>query len=153
MHRFIDRWFYLVIWGPVRLAKRANSHQISFEKDWKLRPRGLLGSLWGLLGGLWGLLGGLLGALEAILRPKSHQDRLQDDSGKIRKRKSDFFGPLLGAILGPKMYQNLLKSVPRAIQNVIVFLIDLDIDFWSNLVPTWPHVGPPNPPKMDPSWV
>ena len=38
-------------------------------------------------------------------------------------------------------------------RKVIVFMINLKIDFWSDLVPTWLHLGPPNPPKMGPSWL
>ena len=56
------------------------------------------------------------------------------------------FGRQVGA-------QNRPKSIPRAIWNVINFLMDLKIDFWSDLVPTWPHLDPQNPPKMEPSWL
>ena len=41
--------------------------------------------------------------------------------------------------------QNQPKSIPRAIWNVINFLMDLKIDFWSDLVPSWP----PNPSKNE----
>ena len=53
----------------------------------------------------------------------------------------------------PNGGQNPLKLVPRAIQKVIIFLIDLKIDFWSDLVPTWLHLGPQKLPKMGPSWL
>ena len=44
------------------------------------------------------------------------------------------------------------KSVPRAIQKVIIFLIGLKIDFWIDLVPTWLYLDPQNPPKIEVAW-
>ena len=35
---------------------------------------------------------------------------------------------------------------------MIIFLIDLKIDFWSDLVPTWLYLDPQNPPKIEVSW-
>ena len=68
------------------------------------------------------------------------------------------------ADLGPKLgilgrfglqvgAQNRIKSVPRAIWKAIIFSVDLKIDFGSDLVPTWPHLGRQNHPKMMPSWL
>ena len=52
----------------------------------------------------------------------------------------------------PNRGQNRSKLLPRAIQKVIIFLIDLKIDFWSDLVPTWLYLDPQNPPKIEVSW-
>ena len=99
---------------------------------------GLLGGSWGLLGGSWGHLG-----------PKRPQDTKR---GSEKGELSPPFHPQVGA-------QNRSKSVPRAIRKVIVFMIGLKIDFWSDLVPTWSHLSLPNPSKIgqvgskiDPSW-
>ena len=82
----------------------------------------------------------------AILAPRWPQDGPKS-SQNLEHR---FLGPPLGVHFGS---QNRSKSVSRAIRKVIVFMIGLKIDFWSDLVPTWPHLGPPNPPKLGPSWV
>ena len=80
----------------------------------------------------------------AILAPRWPQDGPKSP----QNFENRFLGPPLGGHFGS---QNRSKSVSRAIRKVIVFMIGLKIDFWSDLVPTWPHLGPPNPPKMDPS--
>ena len=35
---------------------------------------------------------------------------------------------------------------------MIIFLTDMNIDFWSDLVPTWLYLDPQNPPKIEVSW-
>ena len=77
-------------------------------------------------------------ALEAILAPRAKKVR----STPLRP-------PRLGSQVGA---QNRSKLVPRAIQNVIIFWMDLESHFWSDLVPTWVHLDSPNPPKVRPSW-
>ena len=68
-------------------------------------------------------------------------------------------GPILAPRWGfgapswlPNESQNPWKLLPRAIQKVTIFLIDLKIDFWSDLVPTWLYLDPQNPPKIEVSW-
>ena len=61
-----------------------------------------------------------------------------------------FLGPPLGSQVEA---QNRSKSVPRAIQNVVIFWIDSETHFWSNLEPTWAQLGSQNRPKMEPSWL
>ena len=63
----------------------------------------------------------------------------------------DPFGPQMGG-------ENQSKIHPEAIEKAIVFLITFGIDFWSDLVPSWPHVGATTIPncsqfgfKIDPS--
>ena len=84
-----------------------------------------------------------LGAILAHLGPKDPPRAQNAPKCKCWLRP---FGGHFGA-------QNRSKIDLEAIQKVIIFLIALKIDFWSDLVPTWPHLGPPNPPKMVPSWV
>ena len=48
---------------------------------------------------------------------------------------------------------NPSKLLPRAIQKVIIFMIDLKIDFWRDLVPTWLYLNTQNLPKMRSSWL
>ena len=79
---------------------------------------------------------GLVGIL-APRGPKKPQEK------KKRSENGELWPPLhpqVGA-------QNRSKSVPRAIKNMIIFLVDLKIDFWRDLVPTWAHIGPQNLPK------
>ena len=99
----------------------------------------------GVLVGSWGLFGGPWGPLGGVLEGSSPQNGLK---GQKHVEKS-VPGPPLGRRIGA---QSRAKPAPRAIQNGIVFLINLQIDFWSDLVPTWLHLGPQNPPKMGPSW-
>ena len=112
-----------------------------------------LGSKLEVLGGSWGsknqgksILGGVLGGLGGILAPKSQKMRARIDL-------KHEFGP-------PNGGQNPLKLLPRAIQKVIIFLIDLKIDFWSDLVQLGPILGPKALPKwsqvgskIDASWA
>ena len=102
-------------------------HSNIAPKSWNIVPWRLLGA-----GGSWGHLG-----------PKR---------ARIGKQvaKSWFVEPPWPPQLGLKILQ---KSVPGATRNVINFLIDLKIDSWSDLVPSWPHLGPQNPPKMETSWI
>ena len=58
------------------------------------------------------------------------------------QQKLHFWGGQVGA-------PDHQKTIPRAIQKVIIFLIDLGIDFWTDLVPTWDHLGP----QRGPSWL
>ena len=95
--------------------------------------------------GLGGSLGGVLGALGGVLGPSWPQD----GSKSPKKLENQFLGPPLGGHLGA---QNRSKWLPRAIRNVIIFMIDLKIGFWSDLVPTWLPLDPQNPPKMGSSW-
>ena len=76
----------------------------------------------------WWLLDGFWGGFGRILAPRG---RVLGD-----------FGLQVGA-------QNRPKSIPRAIWNVINFLMDLKIDFWSDLVPSWT----PKPSKNEVSWL
>ena len=67
----------------------------------------------------------------------------------FRSSNSDFWGLLLGAILGPKVYQNRSQERPRSWS---FLLIDLKIVFGNDFVPTWPHLDPPLP-KNAASWL
>ena len=82
----------------------------------------------------------------AILAPRWPQDGPKSP----QNLENRFLGPPLGGHFGN---QNRSKSVSRAIRKVIVFMIGLKIDFWSDLVPTYRHLDPPNHPKMEPSWL
>ena len=53
--------------------------------------------------------------------------------GRILARRGRFLGHFELQVEA----QNQPKSIPRAIWNVINFLMDLKIDFWSDLVPSW----------------
>ena len=97
----------------------AKIHQVVVQNPPKSRCWGLLGALGEVLGGSWA----------------------QDLKMLNLQTKVTPLGGQVGA-------QNQSKSVPRAIRKAIIFLIDLKIDFWSDLVPTWPHLDPQNPPKM-----
>ena len=110
-------------------------HQKSIKNQWKWGPWGRPGATLGVFGVMlvesdrfWPYFGSNLEGLGRILAPRG---RVLGD-----------FGLQVGA-------QNRPKSIPRAIWNVINFLMDLKIDFWSDLVPSWP----PTPPKMKPSWL
>ena len=90
----------------------------------------------------WGVLEGSGGHLG----PKRHQD-----TNKRCEKWELSPPPRL-----PSWGQNKSKSLPRAIQKVIIFVITFWIDFeaiWyqlgSNLAPTWFQ----NPPKMEASWL
>ena len=87
----------------------------------------------------WGLLGASWGPLKVKMAPRA----------KMMPKK----GPVSPLPQGHVGAQNRSKSVPRAIQKVIIFLIIFWIDFWSDFVPTWPQLGSQNPPKMGPSWL
>ena len=106
-------------------------HQKSIKNQWKWGPWGRPGATLGVFGVIlvesdrsWPYFGSNLEGLGRILAPR----------GWILGR----FGLQVGA-------QNRPKSIPRAIWNVINFLMDLKIDFWSDLVPSWP----PNPSKNE----
>ena len=106
-------------------------HQTSIKNQWKWSPWGRAGATLGVFGvmlvesdRLWPYFGSNLGGLGRILAPRG---RVLGD-----------FGLQVGA-------QNRPKSIPRAIWNVINFLMDLKIDFWSDLIPSWL----PNPSKNE----
>ena len=82
----------------------------------------------------------------AILAPRWPQDGPKSPQNLEHR----FLGPPLGGNFGS---QNRSKSVSRAIRKVMVFMIDLKIDFWSGLVPTYRHLDPQHLPKMGPSWL
>ena len=95
---------------------------------------GVLGRLWGYLGSCWLKVmsfGAILVGFFLPFRSKMVSRCLQD--GILGR-----FGVQVGA-------QNRPKSIPRAIWNVINFLMDLKIDFWTDLVPSWL----PNPSKNE----
>ena len=79
----------------------------------------------------------------------------QEGPKSSKKAEKWKFWPSLGGHFGAK---NRSKSVPRAIRKVIVFMINLKIDFWSDLEPTWLHLGPKSkksafdPPSSPPCW-
>ena len=85
---------------------------------------------WRGLGGSWGHLG-------SKMAPRSK-----------KPPKINFWAPLLGGMLGPKISKIVPKSDPEGDD----FFIVLGIDFWSHFVPTWLQLGSQNPPKMEPSW-
>ena len=91
-----------------------------------------------------------------VLGPSWPQEAPRPPPKKIRGSENGELSPPHIPQVGA---QNRSKSVPRAIKNIIIFLIDLKIDFWSDLVPTWLHLGPQSVPKwsqvgsqMDASW-
>ena len=104
----------------------AKIYQIGSKICLKSIPEGVLGGLMGSWGPSW-LQDG----------PKSEQDL-----------ENRFRGPPLGGQVGS---QNPLKSFPRAVQNVIHFLMGCCLGFKSILVPTWPQLGSQNRPKMEPN--
>ena len=91
-------------------------------------------------------LGGVLGHLGPKMAPRWPQDGPKSP----QNLENRFLGPPLGGHFGS---QNRSKSVSRAIRKVIVFMIDLKIDFGIDLLPTWSHLVVQNPPKMVPSWL
>ena len=51
------------------------------------------------------------------------------------------------------------KSVPKRLENVSNFIVNFEshpgppkINFWANMVPTWPPLGFKNDPKWSPNW-
>ena len=105
------------------------------QKLWKSIHEAVLGRFGAILAASWRSLdhlGSKFGGLGPILAPRW-----------------GFWGPSWL----PNGAPNPPKSVPRAIWNAIFFIIDLKINFWSDLERTWPHLGPQNPPKMRPSWL
>ena len=106
-------------------------HQKSIKNQWKWGPWGRPGATLGVFGvmlvesdRLWPYFGSNLEGLGRILAPR---------------------GRVLGDFGLQVEAQNRPKSIPRAIWNVINFLMDLKIDFWSDLVPSWL----PNPSKNE----
>ena len=97
------------------------------------------GASWRGRGGSWRGVGGSWGHLGPKMAPRALHARICKQ--KLR---------LLGAKLGPKINQNLPQKRPEMLP---FFLIHLKIDFWRDLVPTWPHLGPENLSKMGPSWL
>ena len=114
-------------WSDFGVKNRSKSNKNLSKNESNIRCN--CGSI---LDGSWVGFGGSLGALGPILAPS------REFLGR--------FGLQVGA-------QNRSKSVPRAIWNAIIFIIDLKIDFGSDLVRIWPHLGLQNLPKMRPSWL
>ena len=97
---------------------------------------------------------------------KTSQNRSLELSGRVLEGSGEHLGPkkhqdtnkrcekweLSPPQTPPVGCQNLSKLAPRAIHNVIIFLITFWIDFWSDLVPTCLQLGSQNLPKMEPSW-
>ena len=100
----------------------AKIHQIGSQDRSKSVPKGFLERSWGGLG--------------AKKAPRAKNDRKCKD--RLR---------LLGTNLGAKIQQN---SNFKAIQKVIVFLIDFWINFLANLVPFWCQNDSPTLPKWMP---
>ena len=89
--------------------------------------------LGGFLEGSWRVLGGSWGHLGPKMVPRTLNVRICKQ--KLR---------LLGAKLEPQIDQNRSRSDPKGDNFLIVFC--------SNLDPSWPHLDPQNPPKIEPSW-
>ena len=109
-------------------------HQKSIKNQWKWGPWGRPGTTLRVFGFMlvesdefWPHFGWIFFTFS-----------LQDGSRCLQDGILGRFGLQVGA-------QNQPKSIPRAIWNVINFLMDLKIDFWSDLVPSWP----PNPSKNE----
>ena len=120
---------YLAVGANIRQID-AKIHQVVVQNPAKSRCWGLLGALGEVLGGSWA----------------------QDLKMLNLQTKVTPLGGQVGA-------QNRSKSVPRAIRKAIIFLIDLKIDFWRDIVQLGPILDPKTLPKwsqvgskIDPSW-
>ena len=90
------------------------------------------------------------GGSGGVLGPSWLQDGTKSQKSSENLIRRIPWAPPLGGHYGA---QNQSTSGPRAIRKVIVFMIDLKIDFGSDLVPIWLHLGLQNPPKIGPSWL
>ena len=93
-------------------------------------------------------------------------NRLKSIPGGILERSWGHVGPkmapraktsgtvkVLFSSWGPSWSQKSSKIYPKSNPKCDHFLIDLKIDFGSDLVRFWSQLGSPNPPKMKPSWL
>lgn len=118
-------------------TNRPTSQQID-QKSIKNPPKNHAKSIKNQLKfGSWGLLGG---------------SGAQELKSQVGTTNVDHKGHVLALQVKPKIHQSPEKSVPRAIQKVIIFLIECVVGFWCHLVPTWVQLGRQNHLKIDPSW-
>ena len=66
--------------------------------------------------------------------------------------KTSKMGRLVSPMGGEFGAQNRSKINLGVIKKMIIFCIDFRTDFWIDVVPSGPHLVPPNLPKTEPSW-
>ena len=126
------KWDQKSIRNPTKVDENSikNPSKI-YQKIMKMRSMGAswddFGGIWAHVGWKWWVLAPFWSDFFHFFAPRWLQD------GILGR-----FGLQVGV-------QNRPKSIPRAIWNVINFLMDLKIDFWSDLVPSWL----PNPSKNE----
>ena len=118
----------------------SKSYQVGAQNPLKSVPRGLLEGSWEGLEGSWE-------GLWAILAPRWLQDGSKSEKVAERTPSGPPWTPQVGG-------QNRSKSVPRAIQKVIIlfdhFLDRLLKRFGANLAPTWLPKSSQNGAKLVP---